>query len=164
MYRLKNLAHLVLLLSILPFTGCDKDTYDPVFDDLRLDLEITTQSDGDILFTYIEENLTENRIDYSRSTSCPLMGLRVYHSNGDLVDILLPDRVCTSDVPRGFLEGDSSSETEASWFDTASHTALDPGTYSAEVHVGIGLVHFPDTGNETEEWDSFVITKEFTVN
>ena len=162
MTRLKNQIFLVALLLTIGFTSCKKEVYNPNFEDLRVALEVEVQSNGDVLFTYVEENLTSERIEYSRSTSCPVERVIVYQ-NGEVVDVLAPEAVCTADIPRGFLEPNSSFRDERSWMDVPDHSALEPGTYTAEMVVGIGLVHYAGTDNESEEWDNFTLTQEFTV-
>ena len=161
-------TYLVLLFSLTTFSGCKKDiaalpAEDISFEDLNLDLVITVLPEGDISFTYVEENRAEGRIDYSRGTSCPVQGVGVYQ-NGQLVDGLAPGFVCTSDVPRGFLLGGTTYEDELNWLASPDHTVLPAGEYSADLHVSLGLIYYPNTPNETTEWENFHLVREFIIN
>lgn len=157
---------LIPLFLLLVFAGCKKDVLpasNVSFDDLQFELIATPLADGDIQFTYIERNISDHRVDYHRNTSCPIQGVGI-SQDGIAIDGLSPGSVCTSDVPRGFLASDGTFEASANWLDVPNRDALPAGTYTAELELSVGLIHYAETDQETDEWQTVTLSETFTVN
>lgn len=153
---------LAFLLLMILFSGCRKEEFIPTFEDLLVYLTVSVQTDGDVIFTYVEENFSDHRIDYSRNSSCPEKAIEVYQ-NDTLVDRVDPMAVCSDDVPRGFLLEGTTFEQSVNWLEEPSHSPLPPGTYQARSITRIGLIHNPGSSDESTEWQDLELEVEFTI-